>query len=135
MDKTLYPNTTKLPSSPKFSEEFIGVLIDANEKISIGDDLIIHGGFQLPKEEADKIAYHIHNGLVTVVSIPLNIAFNPFMNHVLFEDDVEEIGWKKKGYFNINIFESLGVNNLGEYYLLVSLDHYLSNIIHVTVRD
>lgn len=134
MAEESFANTIAMPGSPQCGEGFAGVRIKAEEKVSDRAEFTVYGCFRLPTGDAARIDAQLHKALVLVITKGSGYSVcNPFQNHVLFQDDEEELGGCKRGYFNVNIFDYLSKRVGGTYYVLVSLGAFLSNIVRVTV--
>ena len=141
MDETSFPNTRWTQDSPVVEAGFTGVRITARPQISPAGSMIVSGIYQIVEEEAQRIDERLHRALVLVVtSANCSFVSTPFQGIVLFEDDDERFGWGRRGYFNLDVFNTSARSSPGEdeiepgdYFLVVSLGAHLSRPILVTV--
>jgi hypothetical protein len=147
MDEITFPNTRRGPSSPDGAAAFAGVKIAALPQISVAGAMIVSGVYQIVEEEAARIDERLHRALVLVVTSPhCSFVTTPFQGMVLFEDDDERLGWGRRGYFNLDVFDTIARKaspeaasegpieiEPGEYYLMVSLGTHLSEVVRVVV--
>lgn len=146
MDEMSFPNTRRGPSSPDGAAAFTGVKITALPRISVAGAMIVSGVYQIVEEEAQRIDERLHRALTLVVtSAHCSFVATPFRGLVLFEDDDERLGWGRRGYFNLDVFDTIARRSSpeaaegpveiepGEYYLMVSLGAHLSEVVQVTV--
>ncbi len=108
-----------------------------NESSSIGNNQIwLHGKFQIQSHEAIQInTKDLHKALViTWVSDGVNNTKNLVGDVMLFDDDVSIIGSIHTGYFSYDLTDWLFMHEKRSYYITVSLDKFISNIVEVEVN-
>ena len=99
-------------------------------------DLKIKGKFSVSKTESALLAKgaEIPKHIVLVVTRGVNYqSCAPFENVIVFPDDVKEVDSAWQGHFNFSVFDCIGFQGAGEYFILCSLGKEVSNVLKVIV--
>jgi len=121
------PSTGRAAGAAAPAFDFRGVRISAPAQVGPGEKAIVTGVFVVPDAEARTIDERLHAALVVVcTSVGPWFVDRPFRDVMLFDDDEERGSGVRRGYFQFDLFEDSEVT--GEFFLHVSLGHYLSNV-------
>ena len=97
------------------------------------DQILVSGKFNI-NYQADCLSVdsaEVLKHIVLVVTRSANYqALTPFQDVIVFDDDVTETEEGCSGSFNFNLFDKIGFDGSGDYYILCSLGTVTSNIIH-----
>jgi len=128
-----FPNTVRSPESPRVDEGFFGVRIAGSSTISVGARAwVLRGVFRARGEPREPL----HPRLALVVNLPGGyLSAMPFRDVVPMEDDLHAVVGGRGGHFNFDVAGLLGDERVaGRYYLSVSLDSDISNVLEVNVE-
>lgn len=107
--------------------------IEAYSKPEIGKPFFIKGRFNILYDNngitvrGSKVLKHI---VLVVTRGGNHSADGPFQDIVVFDDDVTETKSGCSGAFHFNLFDKIGFDGSGDYYILCSLGTVTSNIIY-----
>jgi hypothetical protein len=127
-------STQRTALNPKIAPDFQGIEVVVGPRPARASPLVLHGTFRLPWADADRIEAPRHRALVLVVTRgAASAAFTPFREQILFEDDEEATRNGAFGSFAIDVFDLLGRDAAGVYYLFVSIGMHVSNVVRAEI--
>lgn len=130
---TVYPSVTKTAHNPALTE--YGVELNYYRSPSDGDNVVVYGTFLMPKKHDIRSFGDPHKSLVlTVNSFGRHVVVTPFMDTIIFPDDLKENDQVRMGYFQFNISSYIDTSIVNDYYIVCSLGIYISNILMVTIK-
>ncbi len=108
--------------------------------ISVGkaNQIMIRGNFNVNYQTGGLIVEgaDVLKHIVLVVTRAANYqSVTPFKDVIVFEDDVTSTKEYCAGSFNFNIFDKVGFNGKGDFYIMCSIGTVTSNNIHAVVDD
>jgi hypothetical protein len=103
------PSFERCPQSPQLADDFVGIVINLPESIMLAGNLAlpVHGGFQMPKDEADAIPGGPFRAIVLLlVGTPgyHPFSFNAAGQAIMLEPEATPAGLVR-GYFNVDAFQ------------------------------
>jgi hypothetical protein len=129
------PSTARTSQSPDLRAAGRGVVISAPARVPLQGPLLVHGGFLLDREEADRIDAQLHRALVVVASYPGGSRlWTPFREHALFPDDEDRSGDARSGYFTVDLRRFFDLRENPEWFLHASVGGHVSNIVKVRIE-
>jgi len=107
----------------------------ASEQV-ISKQILVRGKFNILYEQNGLMVKgsDVLKHIVLVVTRGGNhFADAPYRDVIVFEDDIIETDKGCSGRFNFNVFEKVGFNGAGDYYIMCSLGTVTSNIIYAAI--